>query len=146
MHEEIHVLHYYFQPHNTGGQLNPKDLVLPLEGIFIIHDWDPEQASKTSLSEDEDTLVPETQPSHHFSEEENTNSISQPPGSQHNRDDSDDEELSTPARLPKHTIAFKVMGVTKLEGVQNLLLRMRELHDEGIQIYPSFYHQNLTIL
>lgn len=108
--------------------------MLPLEGIFIIHDWDPEEARESS-SEDEVTTVPETPPTQGSdSSEEENQSNTHPPERQQHGDVSAEEELSTAARLPQHTIAFKVMGVTKLEGVQNLLLKMRELHDEGANL------------
>ena len=125
------------QPTDTG---DAKDLILPREGILIIHEWTisegyddtgsnngspitPQMTDSNSDSDDSITTVPETplkQKSIPSVDEATTSTSIHVPSV---------DEATTSTRL--HTVAFKTMGSTKIPGAQTILFNAREKISNG---------------
>ena len=123
----------------TAGQLNCCELKATTDGILIIHDW-------VVVEHESITCVPETPPAAMANQDENIKQLSSDDEhssgsetegyeaeSQTDSCSGDEGEGDSLATLysPTHTLTFKVMGTTKIHGIQDILLAARDLLDSG---------------
>ena len=101
------------QPNDTCGQLGRVEaLNNPVDGIFIISKWSFEK-----VTNEEAEAIESVKDSDEC--EQSLSLFSSP--------DSEPDELLA----QQHTIAFKVMGTTKLSGVQHILQKARDFLVNG---------------